>query len=447
MSRQDALIVCCLLALALPVGWLTGAVGWSLFIASLVWCALQQRELRRFNHWSKNPLSRPPNQLDSWDTATAPVFKSLRRERGRTRTLLRRLRDLLRLGETIPDAAIIVTEQGDIEDFNSAAQALLQLSAGDRGRRLGTVVRDPDFSVFVRGELDTDQIELRSPFAADRTLEARRFPADGGRLIVLVRDITELNRLLTMRQDFVANVSHELRTPLTVVSGYLETITDPDEPDDLRLSLIDRLRSPISRMQNLVDDLLLLTRLESSPAPAELEPVAMSMLIRRAVQEVEGFDAEPRNAHQVNVHIGSDCKVLGSASELLSICLNLLTNALRYSPDGGQVDVRWEPLPGGEQARLTVRDHGVGIAPEHLERITERFYRVDLADARTRGGTGLGLAIVKHALKRHGSWLQVESEPGAGSTFYCDFDCCDVEALTSPASLIDVETTSAVSSS
>jgi two-component system phosphate regulon sensor histidine kinase PhoR len=235
---------------------------------------------------------------------------------------------------------------------------------------------------------------------------------------MLVRDVTQLNRLLTMRQDFVANVSHELRTPLTVVVGYLETIASEDlDPETVR-ELLGKLDPPTARMRALVEDLLLLSRLEASPQPAsdELDAVDMCSVIRSCVAEARVLS---EGRHQFKSSCDRYVKLLGVESELYSTVLNMMTNAVRYSPDGGEVRVSWEQHAGG--ARLAVTDQGIGIAAEHLQRITERFYRVDLAKSRVRGGTGLGLAIVKHVLKRHRSALQVDSELGKGSRFYCDF--------------------------
>ena len=233
-----------------------------------------------------------------------------------------------------------------------------------------------------------------------------------------MRDVTQLNRLLSMRQDFIANVSHELRTPLTVIVGYIETLTSEDLDHETTRALVEKLQSPSKRMQALVDDLLLLTRLEASPNPTseELVSIDMQTLIDAVVNDAQGLS---QGKHDIAVNIESDARVLGIENELHSACSNLISNAIRYSPDGGPIEVSWTPIQSG--ARFSVRDHGIGIPPEHLSRLTERFYRVDLAKARIRGGTGLGLAIVKHVLKRHNSELRVDSELAAGSTFYYDF--------------------------
>jgi len=429
LSNQDTLIIAGLAAVALLVGSITGYIGWSLFVATAIWAITQQIELDRLIQWARRPLSRPTNSLDSWHDASNPTYQYVKRERARSRSYLARLRKLSTLSEAIPDAAVLVGPMGEIEDFNPAARRLLRLSSSDRGLGLATVVRQPDFVRYLRDGTDTEQIEIRSPFHSDRTLEARRFSVEDERVIVLVRDITELNRLLTMRQDFVANVSHEMRTPLTVIGGYLETMVNPGESDATRLALSQKLQPPLRRMQSLVDDLLLLSRLESTPAATDVTPIAMPAVIERAVREAK--ELAPANI-EFDSQINSQACITGVENELYSVCLNLLSNAIRYSPDGGKITISYGAAPAhrsfdgsntGTQTnvRLQVSDQGIGIAPEHLNRLTERFYRVDLAGSRTRGGTGLGLAIVKHVLRRHDTQLHITSTLGEGSTFYCDF--------------------------
>ncbi|MEM7219826.1 MAG: phosphate regulon sensor histidine kinase PhoR [Pseudomonadota bacterium] len=422
LSTQDWLILGALVgAGALLVGALSEASsGWGVAAGLAVWSALQNRQRRRLQRWSLRPLGRPRPLLDSWQDIAERPYQRLRDERERSRRYLRRLRELVTLGEAIPDATLLVGPNGELEDFNEAAQSLLNLESGDRGLSLISVVRDPDFVGFVSPEAEESQIEFPSPYHLGRSLEARRFAAEEGRTIVLVRDITELNRLLTMRQDFIANVSHELRTPITVIAGYLEALEDPAESEETRLAIATRLRAPLGRMQSLVADLMLLARLESTPTTQDPEPVPLGALIERAVREVQGVAGAE---YEFEVDIRSDRRVIGSEMELYSVCQNLLSNAIRYSPDGGVIRAVYSDSTRG--VRLEVSDTGIGIAPEHIDRITERFYRVDMAGSRRSGGTGLGLAIVKHVLRRHDSLLGVTSQLGEGSRFWCDFEAVE----------------------
>ena len=415
--RHELLLALVLCGAALLVGVWTDAMGWAFFAAAVVWITIQSIYFRRVLNWANSPLSAPENAPASWYLLAYNPYRALQRQRERARRYLQRLREILALVELIPDAVVIIDQNSNIEAFNASARKLLRLQASDRGLSLASVVRNLNFSQFLRGEEEQNILEFTSPFDSDRSLEARIFTIDGARAVVLVRDNTELNRLLTMRQSFVANVSHELRTPLTVVSGYLETIADETQPSNLRLSLVSKISPPVARIQSLVGDLLLLTRLESSPADDDFVRLAMPQVIRQAVAEVQGI---AHSVEQVTTDLQCEHPILGIEVEIYGVCVNLLTNAIRYSPDGGEIEISWRQLDAST-ARLMISDTGVGIAPEHLSRITERFYRVDMADARSRGGTGLGLAIVKHALLRHGSELQVESELGRGSRFYCDF--------------------------
>ena len=224
--------------------------------------------------------------------------------------------------------------------------------------------------------------EFNSPSNQDQALEARRFEVTEGRKMLLIRDITDLNRLLTMRQNFIANVSHELRTPLTVTQGYMEALTDTDLSHEEREDLVKRLESPLARMKSLVDDLLLLTRLESSPTPSQMHPIKLKQIVSSVAQELKSLMGHPDH---LTLDLQADGDVLGISGELHSVVVNLLSNAIRYSSDAGNIHVELTQTP--ESVRLAITDDGVGIAPEHIQHITERFYRVDMADSRKRGGT------------------------------------------------------------
>ncbi|MEQ8483595.1 MAG: phosphate regulon sensor histidine kinase PhoR [Pseudomonadales bacterium] len=414
-----------LLLAALLMGLATGAWALMLLIALAVWVALQHRELTALRRWTRRPLSRPDSRLESWQAVSDRAYRAIRDARRRTRRALQRFRSLRVITDALPDAAVIIDQSGEIQNFNLAAQERLQLKPSDRGANLAALVRQPEFVALIKGKRADGIIEFASPFDEDRRLEARRISIDDQYALMLVRDVTQLNRLLTMRQDFIANVSHELRTPLTVVIGYLETMAGDDlDPQTIR-ELLRKLESPTARMRALVDDLLLLSRLEANPPPesAELDSVDMGSVIRGCVAEARVLSD---GRHRFDTDCDRSVRLLGIESEIYSATLNMVTNAVRYSPDGGSIHIAWQR--SGDGARLAVRDEGIGIAPEHLQRITERFFRVDLAKARVRGGTGLGLAIVKHVLKRHHSALRVESELGRGSTFYCEFPPSQLES-------------------
>ena len=415
LRSKDILLIATLLFVALTVGLLIGELGWTLFLALLIWVVYNGQEFKKAFVWSGNLMRRPDNDSDAWFALTYRPYRGLQRQRARTRDIAQRLRQILGLVDIVPDGFIVLSEAGEIEGMNTAAQQLLGLREKDRGIGLSTVVRSPDFIDFLKREETDPPLEFASPVSADATLEARRFDTETGGSVILVRDITPLNRLLTVRQQFIANVSHELRTPLTVLQGYVEVLDDPDhEPSR---DVVKKLSPPLARMQNLINDLLLLTQLESNSISLAPVPISMHQIVREVIDELSPAEAE--RVELIDA-AGDAATILGNPQELHSVAMNLIQNALRYSPDGDPIKVA--VTSDNNNVRLAVTDFGVGIAPEHIDRLTERFYRVDLADARTRGGTGLGLAIVKHILRRHGSVLAIKSELGVGSTFSCAFE-------------------------
>ena len=416
-ARVELLRVVTIAIAVVAIGELSGAWGVAVLGGAFAWVLPHVREFRHFRRWARFPLGRPDNASELWQEPIVKVFRALRQSRTRVRQLLTRLRYVRSATEALPDGAILIKRDGEIEMFNVAAQRLLGLTVGDVGQNFVSLTRNPEIAALVDGQVPDELVEITAN-RADLQLEIRRIDIDETRVLVLARDVTQLNRLLTMRQDFVANVSHELRTPLTVILGYLESMED-DTLDSAQLRrLLERLRAPAKRMKVLVDDLLLLTRLESSPKPSqtEVDLVAVAPMLEAIAAEARQIS---NGRHRITVEADPVLKLRGSEFELHSAFSNLIGNAVRYSPDGGDIAVRWFATEGG--AHFEVEDHGMGIPEQHLGRITERFYRVDLSGSRARGGTGLGLAIVKHVLLRHGATLGVRSELNKGSVFYCDF--------------------------
>ena len=424
-SHKELLAAGALALLAIVAGVAFEALGWTLFAAAAAGLIHQHQALRKFVRWAKKPLRKPKLANAGLQQAGRSLRSSLKQSRRRAHEALQQMSNFRGVTAALPDAAILVDAEGNIENFNDASVALLRLNREDTGNNLGALLRHPDAISLLKQQTPDATAEFSSPFVEGQRLELRRVPVAKDQDLILARDVTQLNRLLSMRQDFVANVSHELRTPLTIIVGYLEAIED-DELDDATLRrLVRKLASPTHRMQALVDDLLMLTRLESSPAPepGDLMAVDVRQLVDGVVDDLAGLAGK---RHRITQRLQCGLRVLGIEKELHSACSNLIANAIKYSPHGGEVNISWTAR--GDGAMLEVSDQGVGIAPEHLSRLTERFYRVDLAGARVRGGTGLGLAIVKHVLKRHNSQLQVESEVGKGSRFHCHFQSDQLQA-------------------
>jgi two-component system phosphate regulon sensor histidine kinase PhoR len=256
---------------------------------------------------------------------------------------------------------------------------------------------------------------LRYGQPEERYLACQIIPA-GDEQLMLVRDITRESRLEAMRKDFVANASHELRSPLTVINGYLDQLADDRDVDAVWHGPIGEMRRQAERMRLIVEDLLELSRLEASAKEAPYDPVDVGGMLALMRKDVLARDVRP---HEVTLRLDSTARLLGSEPEIHSIASNLISNAVKYTPQEGSIEIRWwSDADGGH---LAVRDTGIGIPAEHVPRLTERFYRVDKGRSRKSGGSGLGLAIVKHALQRHGARLTVESVEGRGSTFTCHF--------------------------
>ena len=425
-SAKELTAALSLAVLALLLGAIFGHTGWFLFACSLIWIWVQTVEFRKVRKWTQRPLRKPRNGSETWFPLAYQPFRALVRERQRSQAMAQRLRQIMSLSDFFPDAVIILDVDGNIEDLNSAAKNLLQLSESDLGLSLASIVRSPDFVDFLRQGAADESLEFVSPANAEITLEARRFAGDSMRIIVLVRDITALNRLLTMRQSFIANASHELRTPLTVVNGYIEMLNDDEHGDAEKLALLPKLDSPMRRMKSLVDDLLLLTQLESTQISDQRQAVNLARLIQESVADLTPTMA---NDGQVKIRIESELYVAGIEAELQSVISNLLSNAIRYSPNGEPIEIYTSAH--ANRVRLGVKDQGVGIGMEHLGRLTERFYRADMAGSRVKGGTGLGLAIVKHVLLRHDSRLQVTSKLQQGSHFFCDLPIAENQPVLS----------------
>ena len=405
---------------------LATGIGWGVAAGLAVWIGFGAVEFRSFRRWSRSPLGQPRQWTSGWRGTANRLVSSLGGARGRARRLVEELRWLQRTLDTIPDGWIVLQRSGVIEAANRTASNLLGLSRRGRPRNLTALARDPSIVALLEGDVEGGIVELASPVDESRRLELRHLRVDDDRSIVLIRDVTILDRLLTMRQDFIANVSHELRTPLTVVMGYLETLDDDDIDMATLKAMLGKLRAPADRMKALVEDLLTLTRLESSPMPGEddLELVNVPAMLNSVVNETRQLASKK---HRIVLDAEPGVVARGVPAELHSAFMNLVANAIQYSPDGGTVTVRWHRH--GDDVRFEVEDHGRGIPRELISRLTERFFRVDVANSRAHGGTGLGLAIVKHILRRHDTQLGVESELGRGSLFYFELPAVRDTAL------------------
>ncbi len=384
-------------------------------LALVVAVLVQLNYLYLLAGWLDNPAQvRLPDGWGAWTDIFSRLYR-LRRDDERNRTelseWLARFRQAMSL---LPDGVVIMDDVLFLEWCNPAAERHLGLKdERDKGMRVTNLIRNPAFMDYIiLGRYDQPlTLSLR-----ERKLIVQIIPFENRRQILVTHDATETERIEMMRRDFIANASHELRTPLTVINGFLEIAASQPELDRAtRGAHLQLMAEQGQRMQNLVEDMLTLTRLESLDYPLRVEQVDMALLLDRILREARALSA---GRHTVTL-VNEAPDMRGNADELHSAFGNLASNAVRYTPAGGSIVLAWRLGNGGPQ--FSVQDTGIGIRAEHLSRLTERFYRVDKSRSRETQGTGLGLAIVKHVLLRHDASLGIDSQPEQGSTFTVTF--------------------------
>lgn len=417
---EEVLRLGTILVAALIVGLLLDQLLLALLVGSWIYLGRHLWHLYRLHHWFRSRRKMPlPEAHGIWGEVFFHFARLQHRNRKRKRKLAQYLKRFQQSTEAMPDATVVLDAEGAIEWFNGAAHRLLGLRyPDDLGQRFCNLIRHPDVVAYLENASEEEAVELPAPGDDQLRLSLRSVRYGKSQRLLIARDVTRLHRLEAIRRDFVANVSHELKTPLTVITGYLETLLDAaaDLPPPWARSL-GSMQQQAARMSRLLDDLLLLSRLETTDAePGGTELVSVPAVCA-AIEEDARLVADAR----LTLEFRCDPHVWlhGSPEELRSAFNNIVQNAVRYTPEGGRVTVRW--YRGDDGAHFQVSDTGIGIPAQHVPRLTERFYRVDVGRSRDSGGTGLGLAIVKHVLSRHGARLRVDSEPGEGSVFTCDF--------------------------
>jgi two-component system phosphate regulon sensor histidine kinase PhoR len=394
-------------------GTVAGSIAW--FVIDLL------RGLRLLQWLRRGETAAAPPRAGLWGEAAERIRRS---QRARDRLLTeaeQRLQDFLAAIQASPNGVVLLDAEGRIEWSNLTAQHHLGIDPQrDLQQLVGNLLRDPPFAAYIaHADYSRDVVIVgrdSSPGRPSR-VSVQLHPYGRGRKLLLSRDVTALEQADTMRRDFVANVSHEIRTPLTVLGGFIETLQTLPLADKDRSRYLGLMAQQATRMQSLVSDLLTLSRLEGSPPPGASEWTPVASLVTQCEHDAQSLSTVlGKSTHDLHVEVREPSEIAGAATELLSAMSNLVSNAIRYTPPGGSVQVLWRELPDG-RGEFSVRDSGPGIAPEHIPRLTERFYRVDRSRSRETGGTGLGLAIVKHVVQRHGAELRIESAPGAGSTF------------------------------
>ncbi|SUB67101.1 phosphate regulon sensor histidine kinase PhoR [Photobacterium damselae] len=398
------------------LGMIFGYLPWFLLIATwiqLIWHFHNQLKMSNWL-WNERSLT-PPTSTGSWEPLFNGIYRLQQRNRRRRRELATLIRRFRNGAESLPDAVVVFRSEGNIVWCNKLAQNLLGFRwPDDAGQPINNLLRSPDFGRYLAHQQFEHPIEITSPMNYDRTLELRIVRYTEGEYLMVVRDVSQLKQLEGMRRNFFANVSHELRTPMTVLQGYLEMSSDPDMlvgPMWTRAHGV--MTEQLSRMNALVEQLLTLSKIEAAPTIDLEEVVDVPKMLDLLEKEAQSLSGDKNQ--QIHFEIDRSLKVHGDEDQLRSAISNLVYNAVKHTPENAAITVRWYNINTG--AKLEVTDSGEGIAPQHIHRLTERFYRVDKARSRETGGSGLGLAIVKHALSHHDTHLDIASEVGVGSTF------------------------------
>ena len=403
-----------LLATIVGVVWSAQAGLWVAVLGLVTLLLIHLRYAILLAAWLEQPrLEDVPDGWGVWADVFARLYRTHRATAQNERRLLENEERFRRTISALPEGIVLIDATLQIDWCNPVAEQHLGVSLrADQGLRITNLVRDPEFVGYMTSARFDLPLVFQPIARPGLALEVRIVEFEAARSILITRDITQRERVDAVRRDFIANVSHELRTPLTVVNGFLETLIDAQSEDGTtRQHHLQLMHEQAQRMHRLVEDLLTLSRLESRETPVADETVDVRQLVREVADEARALSL---GRHQIDVDLTPGF-VLGSREELRSAFANLVSNAVRYTPDGGVISLAWrEDASGG---RFEVSDTGLGVASEDIPRLTERFYRVDKSRSRETGGTGLGLAIVKHVLLRHGGHLDVRSEIGRGSTF------------------------------
>lgn len=413
------------------VGWLFGNPWGGLACALALHLAWVLANLFRLEWWLRNRnYADPPDVGGVWGEIIAQIVRLHRRKRFHKQRFVQLMRQLQRSTAALPDGVVILNAQREIVWFNRMAARLLNLRrTADLGMRVENLLRAPEFVRYLAGQDYSNPVVVRTTTGEDGFLSLQVAPYGDGQLLLLVRDVSRQMRLEAVRRDFVANASHELRSPLTVISGYLETLAQDPLLDAELKGPVAEMRRQAERMTAIIRDLIELSRLEETDEVVGGEPVDVAALAALLRKDVLARPVRPRD---VRVKVESQSQLLGDEPEIHSAFSNLVDNAAKYTGADGALEIRWFVDEDG--GHFAVSDTGIGIPPEHIPRLTERFYRVDAGRSRATGGSGLGLAIVKHVLQRHGATLEVQSTLGAGSTFTCHFPPERIAAAVRPVS-------------
>ena len=388
-------------------------------ICIVAYLAIQVSGLFQLQAWLKKPaLEKIPEGSSLWEDVFNALLKYERSNNLKKSELNAALERFNTVANAIPDGLVILSASNEIEWCTANAESQLGLDlTTDKNIPIVNLVRNSNFIAYLYNEIYDEAFKLKDARNTEAILEIWLIQLGSKQKLLISRDITQLEKVDAMRRDFIANVSHELRTPLTVVGGFIETLSDMEGaiPENLR-GYFDMMQDQTTRMRRLIEDLLTLSHIESNTQPPEDNPIDMSSLVNMLLNDAKALSL---GKHKITADTATGLNLSGAVDELQSALGNLVSNAVRYTPQGGEIHIAWRLQ--NKQAIFSVTDNGIGIEPQHIARLTERFYRVDRGRSRETGGTGLGLSIVKHILTRHQAKLEIKSEMGAGSTFSAIF--------------------------
>ena len=420
--RWKAFFFICSLGIISLFTWLLSSALIALLLFTfgmLVYLAIQIHGLYQLQHWLKKPvLEDIPEGMSLWEDVFNAILKYERKNNQKKVELNAAFDRFNTVANAIPDGLIILNSSNEIDWCTAKAEIQLGLNiATDKNLPIVNLVRNSHFIAYLYNEDFDEPFKLKDARNTEAILEIWIIPLISKQKLLISRDITKLEKVDAMRRDFIANVSHELRTPLTVVGGFLETLADMEGavPANIR-SYFDMMQDQTTRMRRLIEDLLTLSHIESNTQPPEDRPIEMSSLVNMMYNDAKALS---NGKHTISVDIDKHLNLSGASDELQSALSNLVSNAVRYTPTGGNIHITWALR--NKQPVFSVSDDGIGIEQQHIDRLTERFYRVDRGRSRETGGTGLGLSIVKHILTRHQAKLEIKSTLGKGSIFSAVF--------------------------
>lgn len=414
--QREFIIVTSLVLPALIASYFIGHLNDMLLIITSGLLIRQSQSINELEKWLSRGMFRDyRDHKGIWGDIYYHLWRIKKSDKKRKKKLSKVIEQFRTSTDALPDAAVVLGEQGEIEWSNKAAREVLGLKRSDKGQRIPNLIRAPQFVQYLKAHDYQQKIFITSPVKDGIILQISIVPYGESLRLLLAQDVTQIKNMERMRTDFVANVSHELRTPLTVLKGYVETLLDMEDiPTPLARSF-QSMATQTDRMQHLIDDLLLLARLETQPKKSEC--VSIRDLLEQVCCEGDWFAKDQR---RIELSMTTETNLMGDKQELHSAFTNLLGNALKYSPADSPIKVNWLQKPDGSTC-FEVQDQGEGIAQHDLRRITERFYRAEIKRNHKINGTGLGLAIVKHVVARHDAKLEIESQLGKGSLFRCVF--------------------------